>query len=136
MRIRSSLPTLMLSKFLLAASLLLSACSDDAKAPGSQGGPLPSVVVEPVTAKDVSGFTEFVGRTQASQRVDIRARVNGTLLKRPFEEGAEIEAGALLFEIDPAEFEATLAVANANLAKAKANLEQAENSLARYEVLV
>ena len=136
MRIRSSLPTLMLSTFLLAASLLVSACSDDAKAPGGQGGPLPSVVVEPVTAKDVSGFTEFVGRTQASQRVDIRARVNGTLLKRPFEEGAEIEAGAVLFEIDPAEFEATLAAANANLAKAKANLEQAENSLARYEVLV
>jgi membrane fusion protein (multidrug efflux system) len=58
------------------------------------------------------------------------------LLKRPFEEGAEIPADALLFEIDPAEFNATLAAANANLAKARANLLEAENSLARYEVLV
>ena len=136
MRTHSYRPKLTLGKFLLAAPLVLCACSDDAKSPNAQDAPLPSVVVEPVTSKEVSGFTEFVGRTEASQRVDVRARVNGTLLKRPFEEGAEIEADALLFEIDPAEFKATLAAAKANLAKANASLLEASNSLARYEVLV
>ena len=136
MKTRSSVPKLTLCTFLLAAPLVLSACSDDAKSPNAQDVPLPSVVVEPVTSKEVAGFIEFVGRTEASQRVDVSARVKGALLKRPFDEGAEIEADAVLFEIDPAEFEATLAATKANLAKAKANLVEAENSLARYEVLV
>ncbi len=136
MRTRSYRPKLTLGKFLLVAPLVLCACSDDAKLPSAQDRPLPSVVVEPVTSKDVAGSTEFVGRTEASQRVDVRARVSGTLLKRPFEEGAEIEKDAVLFEIDPAEFKATLAAANANLEKAKANRLEADNSLARYEVLV
>lgn len=136
MKMYSSRPMLMLCKFLLGAPLVLGACSDNTASPNAQKAPLPSVVVEPVTSQDVAGSTEFVGRTEASQRVDVRARVSGTLLERPFEEGAEIPADALLFEIDPAEFNATLAAANANLAKARANLLEAENSLARYEVLV
>ena len=136
MKIRSLLHKLAACTFLLTAPLLLSACSDEAASPDAKKGPLPSVVIEHVTSKEVAGMVEFVGRTQASQRVDVRARVNGTLLKRPFEEGTEIETDAVLFEIDPSEFEATLAAANANLAKAKANLLEANNSLARYEVLV
>lgn len=136
MKIGSYLPRLTACTLLLTAPLLFSACSDDAASPDAQKGPLPSVVVEPVTSKDVAGMVEFVGRTEASQRVDVRARVSGTLLKRPFAEGAEIKPDAILFEIDPSEFEATLAAANANLAKAKANLLEANNSLARYEVLV
>jgi len=62
--------------------------------------------------------------------------VSGTLVKRPFEEGAEIKANAVLFEIDPAEFQASLAEAEARLAKAKASLEENNRNLSRYEELL
>jgi len=121
----------------LLLPLFLSACSEGGDTTTkAEDKPLPSVVVEAVTAKDVAGQTDFVGRTEASQRVDVRARVSGTLLKRPFEEGHEVEAGAVLFEIDPAEFQANLLAAEAQLAKAQASFNENDRSLKRYEVLL
>lgn len=116
--------------------LVLAACSGDSDTAADENKPLPGVVVEAVTAKDVADQTDFVGRTEASQRVDVRARVNGTLLKRPFEEGHEVDDGAVLFEIDPAEFEANLLSANAQLSKAEASLNENERNLERYAVLL
>lgn len=116
--------------------LLLAACSDSSKTSSADDAPLPSVVVEAVTARDVAGQADFVGRTEASQRVDVRARVSGTLLKRPFEEGHEVEEGAVLFEIDPAEFQANLLVAEAQLDKAEASFNENDRNLKRYEVLL
>jgi len=120
----------------LLVPLLLSACSDRGETTNAEDHPLPSVVVEAVTAKDVAGQTDFVGRTEASQRVDVRARVSGTLLKRPFEEGAEVKKGAVLFEIDPAEFKANLLAAEAQLDKAQASFNENDRNLKRYEVLL
>jgi len=120
----------------LLAPLLLSACSDRGSTTNAEDHPLPSVVVEAVTAKDVAGQVDFVGRTEASQRVDVRARVSGTLLKRPFTEGAEVEKGAALFEIDPAEFKANLLAAQAQLDKAQAGFNENDRNLKRYEVLL
>ena len=120
----------------LLLPLFLSACSEDGDVTNAEGKPLPSVVAEAVTAKDVAGQADFVGRTEASQRVDVRARVSGTLLKRPFEEGHEVEAGAVLFEIDPAEFQANLLSAEAQLAKAQASFSENDRNLKRYEVLL
>jgi len=125
-----------LSGIVLVTPLFLCACADSGDTTSAKDVPLPSVVVEAVTAKSVAGQVDYVGRTVASQRVDIRARVNGTLLKRPFEEGAEVEKGAVLFEIDPAEFDTELLSTKAKLAKADASLDKNERSLARYEVLV
>jgi membrane fusion protein (multidrug efflux system) len=125
-----------LTGLVLLVSLLLSACSDQEKTTNAEDKPLPSVVVEAVTAKDVAGQSDFVGRTEASQRVDVRARVSGTLLKRPFEEGAEVKEGAVLFEIDPAEFKANLLAAEAKLDKAQASLNENDRNLKRYEVLL
>ncbi len=124
-----------LSGIALLVPLFLSAC-DSGETTSGADKPLPSVVVEAVTAKDVASQVDFVGRTEASQRVDVRARVSGTLLKRPFEEGAEVKEGAVLFEIDPAEFNADLLSAEAKLAKAQASLDENDRSLARYEVLL
>ncbi|HZJ11323.1 MAG TPA: efflux RND transporter periplasmic adaptor subunit [Methyloceanibacter sp.] len=124
-----------LSGIALLVPLFLSAC-DSGETTSAADKPLPSVVVEAVTAKDVSDQVDFVGRTEASQRVDVRARVSGTLLKRPFEEGAEIKEGAVLFEIDPAEFDADLLSAQAKIDKAQASLDENDRSLARYEVLL
>ena len=115
---------------------VLGACSGESDSAADENKPLPAVVVEAVTAKDVADQTDFVGRTEASQRVDVRARVNGTLLKRPFEEGQEVEEGAVLFEIDPAEFEANLLAANAQVAKAEASFNENERNLKRYTTLV
>jgi membrane fusion protein, multidrug efflux system len=120
----------------LLLPLALNACSDGGDATSAADKPLPSVVVEAVTARDVAGQTDFVGRTEASQRVDVRARVSGTLLKRPFEEGHEVTAGAVLFEIDPAEFQANLLSAEAQLAKAEASFNENDRNLQRYEVLL
>jgi membrane fusion protein (multidrug efflux system) len=120
----------------LLLPLLLGACSDRGSTTNAEDRPLPSVVVEAVTAKDVAGQTDFVGRTEASQRVDVRARVSGTLMKRPFEEGAEVEKGAVLFEIDPAEFQANLLAAEAQLDKAQASFNENDRNLKRYEVLL
>jgi len=136
MRGTDSVTVRMLRGIALVPVLLLSACSDSGDTTSADDKPLPSVVVQAVTAKDVAGQTEFVGRTEASQRVDVRARVSGTLLKRPFEEGHEVEQGAVLFEIDPAEFQANLLSAEAQLAKAQASLNENDRNLKRYEVLL
>jgi len=120
----------------VSLALILAACSDSGETSDAESAPLPGVVVEAVTAKDVAGQTDFVGRTEASQRVDVRARVNGTLLQRPFEEGNEVEEGAVLFEIDPAEFEANLLSAEAQMDKAEASYNENERNLERYTTLV
>ena len=85
MRGTDSVTVRMLRGIALVSVLLVSACSDSGDTTSADDKPLPSVVVQAVTAKDVAGQTDFVGRTEASQRVDVRARVSGTLLKRPFE---------------------------------------------------
>lgn len=124
-----------LSGIVLVVPLLLSACSDGSDKKATDA-PLPSVVVEAVTDKSVAAQVDYVGRTEASQKVDIRARVSGTLLKRPFEEGTEVEAGSVMFDIDPAEFNADLLAATASLAKAEASYDEHKRSLARYTTLV
>ncbi len=120
---------------ILAAFVLASCDENGAQTTGKSERPPPGVVVVPVQTKDVSSAIEYVGRTNASQRVDIRARVSGTLVERPFEEGEAVEQGAMLFKIDPSELEASKAAAEAEVAKAEAVLKEAAASLARYQQL-
>ncbi len=115
----------------------LSACNDDEAARQNAAAQVPpSVVFATVDTKDVSATIEYVGRTDASQQVDVRARVSGTLLERSFREGANVTDGQLLFSIDPAEFDANLALAEADVAKAEARVEETSNNRERYRVLV
>jgi membrane fusion protein, multidrug efflux system len=120
----------------LALPLFASACSDDKELGADAEKPLPGVVAEVVTDKDVSNEITYVGQTRSSQSVDIEARVKGTLLERPFVEGQAVKKGAVLFKIDPAEFEADLLGANATLAKAEADSEEKNLTLARYQELI
>jgi membrane fusion protein (multidrug efflux system) len=76
------------------------------------------------------------GRIEAVRVAEVRARVAGILLKRQFEEGADVKAGDVLLEIDPAPLRATLNSAKAVLAKAEANLKQAQAKADRYKALV
>jgi len=120
----------------VAAAVLLSSCSEPRTA-GEAGAPRPpSVVTIAVEEKPVATVFDYVGRSEASQRVEVRARVSGVLIARPFAEGSELDAGTVMFRIDPAEFQAKRDSALANVDKAKAAVEEARNSLARYERLL
>ncbi|WP_313499313.1 efflux RND transporter periplasmic adaptor subunit [Stutzerimonas nitrititolerans] len=76
------------------------------------------------------------GRVEPVRVAEVRARVAGIVLSRKFEEGADVKAGEVLFEIDPAPFEAALARAEGQLAQAEAQLIQAQATVRRYEPLV
>jgi len=112
------------------AGLLLLALSAAAQAqPGPQGPP--AVGVQPAERRPITETAEFVGRIEAVNRVDIRARVTGFLEARLFQEGGEVAEGAPLYRIERAPFEAQLAQARATVASAQATLENARVTLAR-----
>ena len=119
-----------------ALSLVATACSDGGDKASEENKPLPGVVAEVVTERDVSDETTFVGQTRSSQSVDIQARVKGTLLERPFVEGHQVKEGEVLYKIDPSEFEANLLAANATLAKAQASSTEKNLTLSPYQALV
>ena len=123
-------------------SLLLAACGGGgdtkAGAAGPAGGgapPPPEVAVVTVQPQTAPLVTELPGRVEASRVAQVRARVNGIVQKRLFREGSEVKAGQVLFQIDPAPYQAALDSAKAALAKAQANLTQAKELATRYKPL-
>ena len=116
----------------IASALFISACSDDApqKAP-----PAPAVSVFSVQSSAVGKFREFVARSEASQEVDLRARVEGEITRRNFTEGGFVQQGQLLFEIDRRPYQAALDQAQANLAARQAEELQADADYERGEEL-
>lgn len=114
---------------LSAISILLAGCGGEKPAStGSANRVVPgvSVVVAPVIRKTVPLFTELTARTDASDSVDIRARVKSFLLTQNYVEGTMVDAGQVLFTLDKREYEAQLMQAKAQLAKAQADLAQAQ----------
>jgi membrane fusion protein (multidrug efflux system) len=97
--------------------------------------PLPAVVVAPVTMRPVASSAEFIGQTEAYRKVDIRARVTGTLLSREFTEGSDVKTGDLLYKIDQAEYVAQRDAAAAKVQRAEATIREAERKYKRYETL-
>ena len=121
-------------------TLLLAACGGggEPKAAAPAGGgapPPPEVAVVTVTPQTAPLVTELPGRVEASRVAQVRARVNGIVQKRLFREGSEVKAGQLLFQIDPAPYQAAVDSAKAALAKAQANLTQAKELATRYKPL-
>lgn len=115
-------------------SLVLVACGgDDA---GRQMPGAPAVDVALPLAERVADWDDFTGRFDSLEHVDVRSRVSGYLETVKFEDGAFVEAGEVLFTIDPRPFEAVLAAANGQLAQARAQLTQARADLDRAERLV
>jgi membrane fusion protein (multidrug efflux system) len=80
--------------------------------------------------------TELPGRTSAHLVAQVRARVDGIVLSRPFTEGADVNASQLLYQIDPAPYRAALASAEAMLARAQATLAAANVLVERYKILL
>ncbi|RRJ97982.1 efflux RND transporter periplasmic adaptor subunit [Opitutaceae bacterium TAV4] len=79
---------------------------------------------------------ELPGRVEAHRVAQVRARVNGIVLKRLFVEGADVKEGELLYQIDPAPYQAVLDSANASLARAESNQKTASLQAGRYKELV
>jgi membrane fusion protein, multidrug efflux system len=113
-----------------AAAICLAGCGGqktEAKSADAQSAPpATSVVVAPVVQKTVPIFSELTARTDASDSVEIRARVKAFLLKQSYEEGKMVQAGQKLFSLDSREYEAQVMQAKAQLAKAEADLAQAQ----------
>ncbi len=95
-------------------------------------------LVESVAVKteSLTVINELPGRVEPVRVAQVRARVAGIVLTRNFEEGADVKAGAVLFQIDPAPFKAALSKAQGDLARTEATLFEARATVKRYESLV
>ena len=107
-----------------------------ALAQGPAAAPPPAVLVTPAELKEMTSQRDFLGRVQAADKVELRARVEGFLEKRVFREGSFVKEGDVLFQIDKATFQADVEQREADLASAQALLKNAEFQLARAEELV
>lgn len=107
-----------------------------AQAPGGATPPPPQVSVTVVEPHDVPVTYEYAARISAYRDVQVRARVGGILLHRNFIEGTEVKAGDVLFEIDPAPYQAELEKAQAQVAQAEAQYQQSIRDAERAEQLV
>jgi len=120
----------------LAATLfLVSGCGASADA---QGAPpqAPPVSVAPAVQRSVADSEEFSGRLEAAEYVELRPRVNGTIDKLHFTDGALVRKGDLLFSIDPRPFEAEAARAQSQLTSIRARFDLAQSELARAQKLL
>ena len=98
--------------------------------------PLPEVGVVVVQPEELKITQELNGRVTPYLIAEVRPQVNGIILKRMFEEGADVTKDMPLYQIDPAMYEAQLNRAQASLSKAKANVDVALAKLARYQRLI
>ncbi len=112
-----------------AVAITLTGCGSEKKEAeaSSVGAPAVSVVVAPVVQKTVPLFTELTARTDATESVDIRARVKAFLETQSYAEGTLVKAGQVLFTLDKREYAAQLNQAKAQLARAQADLAQGQD---------
>jgi multidrug efflux system membrane fusion protein len=117
----------------LALSLASAACT---RAHAQPEAPLPpKVTVAAVVERPVTEWDEFTGRLEAVDTVAVRPRVSGFVSKKTFVEGAIVQKGDLLFQIDARPFEAEVARLRAERSRAEAVVERANSELQRAERL-
>ena len=119
---------------IVAASALMAAalygCSSKSEA---QAPPAPAVTVATPLVQAVQDWDEFTGRFEATQSVEVRARVGGYISGVHFRDGDYVRRGQLLFSLDPRPAQAALASARAQLSQAQAQLTLAQSELERAE---
>ena len=122
---------------LAAASLAVaSGCARKSAEGGPQNqGPTEVGVVTLLAAPAVLS-AELSGRTSPYETSDVRPQVSGVILARPFVEGANVRAGQVLYQIDPAPYRAALGQAMGQLASAQANVVTTQLKAQRYGELV
>src|SRR6267143_1823610 len=96
-----------------------------------QAAPPPAVLVQPAELRSMTKQAEFVGRAEALEKVDLRARVQGFLGSRLFKEGEDVKEGQVVFTIEREPFEAAVDQRKAQLAAAQATFANADQQLQR-----
>jgi membrane fusion protein (multidrug efflux system) len=126
----------MVGLLVVLSGVLLAGCGQEEGASPQAAAPPPAVTVAPVEAGDVTAQSEFVGRVEAVNKVELRARVTGFLEQRLFREGQEVKAGDLLYVIEQPPYQAAVDQRKAELASAEANRANTAVQLQRGEELV
>lgn len=118
---------------ILGAFVVACGKQDASEAPVMPPMPVSVLTVQP-TSVPISA--EAVAQTEGAKEVEIRPRVGGILLKKLFEEGAEIKAGQPMFQIDPIPYQLAASQARAQLANKKARLTQTQREAERLKSLL
>ncbi len=125
---------LMLIMGIFTVCLLPAGCGKKEAKGGKQGPPEVGVVV--IQPQRVALTTELPGRTSAYLIAEVRPQVGGIIQKRMFTEGSDVRAGDVLYQIDPATYQAAYNSAKAALGRAEANLNPVRLKAERYAELV
>lgn len=108
---------------------------DDEKGERAASLPPPLVSVMTIEARDVPISFTYVGQTEGSRAVEVRAQVSGILMKRAYKEGQYVKQGQLLFEIEPDTYKAAVQQAKGGMEQAQAKFTQARQDLNRVKPL-
>ncbi|KCZ54897.1 hypothetical protein HY29_01455 [Hyphomonas beringensis] len=130
------IPTQTLSALVVATSLLLAACGNDAPATDmSQQQAAPRVETMTAELTSVPNTIELSGRARAYTEAEIRPQVTGLIKERLFKEGDVVQKGQALYQIDAAEYAAAARSAEASLERAQATADVARETANRYKRL-
>lgn len=127
---RTSLPRRLIAVLCIAAAV--AGCSKEQATPTSAP---PHVGVYQVTSQAYTVTETLPGRTRAYMESEVRPQIDGIIKKRLFTEGADVTAGQVLYQIDPARYQAAYDSAQAELAQAKAAVKSAKPLAKRYTAL-
>jgi membrane fusion protein (multidrug efflux system) len=117
-----------------AAPLVLAACTGGGAAQQRGAFPPADVGIVTVAPRTLEQSYDLVGQVEPSRRTEVRARVEGVILERPFTEGAAVTAGQVLFRLDRVKTEAAFASTQARYNNAKSTLARLEPLLAKHAV--
>ncbi len=114
----------------------MTGCGKQSAAVAKTPAVIPEVGIVIVQTQRVALTTELAGRTSAHLIAEVRPQVSGIIQKRLFTEGSDVKAGEVLYQIDPATYQAAYNSAKASLARAEANVVPAKLKAERYKELV
>lgn len=124
------------AEFLIAATLALAGGLATGCGKQASARAMPEVGVIVVQPRQAVLTSELPGRVSAFQVAEVHPQVNGIVQKRLFTEGANVREGDLLYQIDPAPYQAAYDTAAANLARAEANLPATRKRAERIKQLL
>jgi membrane fusion protein (multidrug efflux system) len=124
------------TSLVLLSAIFLAACGGNTEPGPAPGAAAPAVTVMTVQTESVPVATELPGRTSPYQIAELRPQVSGIVKQRLFKEGSEVKAGQVLYQIDPATYQAAYDSARASLVRAEANFYAARLKAERFAELV
>lgn len=126
----------MVSKKIIVAGLVCLLVACDQKPDMNSGAMVTQVGVVTLKAEPVTLFSDLTGRVTGTMVSDVRPQVEGIIKKRLFKEGDDVQSGQVLYEIDPASYQASYDEAVAQLQNAIAVVNSSKLKADRYAALV